>query len=89
VIGVVQFVMQGCWAKAITMYEGSLRICRELGDRHGEGQTLMNLGFLCKQQGQKERAVDLWGGAQTKLRPDSPEHKQTEEYMQFAAESYG
>ena len=34
------------WSKAIEECEEGLRIERELGDRYGEGKTLVNLGII-------------------------------------------
>jgi len=47
---------------------------RQLGDRHGEGQTLTNLGLLYFNREQVERAVALWREALGKLHPDSPDY---------------
>jgi len=66
------------------MFEASLGIFRELGDRHGEGKTLMNMGLLYEQQGQQEQAVALWREALTKLHPDSPEYREVQEWLESA-----
>src|SRR5262249_13644082 len=42
---------------AIAVYEQSLAIFRELGDRHGEGQTLGNLGDVYRLQGRWAEAT--------------------------------
>ena len=42
---------------AIAQYEQSLEICRSVGDRHGEGQTLNNLGAVYESQGRWEEAI--------------------------------
>ncbi|MFQ6058831.1 MAG: tetratricopeptide repeat protein [Anaerolineae bacterium] len=72
----------GRWGEAIECYKESLGIKRELGDRHGEGMTLANMGLLYEKQGQKEKAVALWREALAKLHPDSLEHKQVAEWLE-------
>ena len=42
---------QGKWEEAIDCYQKSLVICREYGDRVGEGITLENFALLCEAQG--------------------------------------
>jgi tetratricopeptide (TPR) repeat protein len=42
----LQYEAQGRWVEAEACYQQSLAICREFGDRVGEGQTLNNLGLL-------------------------------------------
>jgi tetratricopeptide (TPR) repeat protein len=49
---------QGRWQEAITSYEQSLVICREYGDRMGEGQTLENIALLYSAQGATEKALE-------------------------------
>lgn len=44
---------QGRWAEAIAAYEQDLAICRELGDRHGEGITLNSLEIVYQAQREK------------------------------------
>jgi len=49
---------QGRWNEAIACYEKDLAICRELGDRHGEGKTLGNMANIYAQQGKLEKALE-------------------------------
>ena len=57
---------------------------REPGDRHGERQTLANLGSLYEQRGDKPHAIELWREALTRLHPDSPEYRQVQEWLSAA-----
>jgi hypothetical protein len=45
---------------AIGCYQDSLAICRETGDRYGEGQTLTNLGIAYTKMRQPDRAAMCW-----------------------------
>lgn len=47
----------GQYQKAIELYQQSLAIAREIGDREVEGQTLSNMGELLAQQNQPELAI--------------------------------
>jgi tetratricopeptide (TPR) repeat protein len=49
---------QGRWQEAIECYEQDLAICREYGDRMGEGQTLENIALLYSAQGDTEKALE-------------------------------
>ena len=42
------------------MHQDSLAISRELGDRHGEGQTLTNLGTVYRRQGRWDKAIEMY-----------------------------
>lgn len=57
---------------------------RELGDRHGEGQILANLGLLYVKQGKTKQAIGRWQGALTKLHPDSPDTQKVRGWLQKA-----
>ena len=46
--------------EAIGCYQQSLAIKRETGDRHGEGQTLNNLGNAYLQLRRFEEAIDFY-----------------------------
>ena len=48
---------QGRWGEARECYEKALLICRELGNRQGEEQTLGNLGIVYGDQGRWEEAI--------------------------------
>ena len=45
---------------AIALYEQSLKIKRELGDYHGEAQTLTNLGVVIHNQGKSDKAISCF-----------------------------
>ena len=45
--------------RAIGFHEQALVICREIGDRRGEGNALGNLGIAYARLGQAERAIDF------------------------------
>ncbi|MGC9083544.1 MAG: tetratricopeptide repeat protein, partial [Anaerolineae bacterium] len=68
--------------EAIACYEESLRIKRALGDRHGEGQTLANMGVLYKRQGDLEKARALWREALSKLHPASPDYRTVKGWLE-------
>jgi predicted ATPase/DNA-binding SARP family transcriptional activator len=54
---------QGDYGTARALQEESLAIFRELGDRQGIASTLEGFAYLAMVEGQRERAVRLWGGA--------------------------
>ena len=51
---------QGSWNDAIKCYKQSLKICRELGDIHGESQTLANLGNVYLLQSRWNEAISCY-----------------------------
>ena len=53
-----------------TCYQQSLAIWRETGDRHGEGQTLTNLGNAYEELRRFEEAVDCYQHATRDLPGD-------------------
>ena len=54
------YKLQGRWDEAIKCHKESLAILRELGDRHGEGQTLGNLGNVYQLQGRWDEAIECF-----------------------------
>ncbi|MGG6265839.1 tetratricopeptide repeat protein [Leptolyngbya sp. AN03gr2] len=50
---------QSLYQEAITAYKHSLKIARETGDRHGEANSLGNLGTAYKFVGDYQRAIDF------------------------------
>jgi len=46
--------------EAITAYEEDLAICRETGDRHGEGMTLGNLGLALQEVRRFDEAITAY-----------------------------
>jgi tetratricopeptide (TPR) repeat protein len=51
---------QSCYEEAIAVYQQSLEIAREIGDRKSEASSLGNLGFACNLLGQYQRAIDFY-----------------------------
>jgi len=49
----------GRWVEAEKCYQQDLAICREFGDRVGEGQTLGNLALIQEAQGEIAGALEL------------------------------
>ena len=56
----IAYHRQGQWEEAEDCYQKSLEICREAGDRGGEGRTLINLGGLYSQQDRLEDAEECY-----------------------------
>ncbi|MGP1384258.1 MAG: tetratricopeptide repeat protein [Thainema sp.] len=48
------------YEKAIELYQQSLKITQEIGDRHGEANNLGNLGSAYYSKGQYEKAIELY-----------------------------
>ncbi|NER52455.1 MAG: tetratricopeptide repeat protein [Symploca sp. SIO1A3] len=76
------YSQQGDWLKARDGYEQSLNNFRKLGERNKEGQTLVNTGILYAQQGNKQKAVDLWQEALSKLNPELSEAQLVAEWLE-------
>lgn len=51
---------QSCYKEAITAYQQSLEMAREIGDRHGAACSLHSLGNAYKSLGQYDRAIELY-----------------------------
>jgi tetratricopeptide (TPR) repeat protein len=51
---------QGKWAEAAEVYQEALKGRHELGDRYGEGITLMNIGNVYYSQGRWEQAIECY-----------------------------
>ena len=56
---------QGDDGRATALYEESLALCRELGDKHGLAECLEGLAGVAVAQQQLERAARLLGAAET------------------------
>ena len=54
--------------QATALYEQSLPMMRDLGDRHGAGAVFMGLGMAAQFRGEMEEAQRLLAEAQTNLR---------------------
>jgi tetratricopeptide (TPR) repeat protein len=70
--------------EAIAYYEQDLAICRETGDRYGEGQTLDNLGTAYQEMMQSGRAAVCWRDAAAAMR-DAGDHEEAALLDQKAA----
>ena len=46
--------------KAIEHHQQAPASARDIGDRRGEANTLANLGIICEEQGDTERARECW-----------------------------
>jgi tetratricopeptide (TPR) repeat protein len=55
-----------------------------LGDQHGQGKTLANLGNVYEQQGQIDLAIPLWQEALTKLPEGAAEYPIFQEWLETA-----
>ncbi|NJO98268.1 MAG: tetratricopeptide repeat protein [Pleurocapsa sp. CRU_1_2] len=81
--------LMGNFEEAFEQFQKSLDIKKKVSasnfskssDNHGEGLTLMNLGLLYKDKGEKEKAIISWKNALEKLNNYSPEFKQVEEWL--------
>ncbi len=49
--------------RALALYEESLSIYRELGDKSGMALVLINLGDVARERGEEDRAVALYNDA--------------------------
>jgi len=56
---------QGDDGRATALYEESLTLCRELGDKHGLAECLEGLAGMAVAQQHLERAARLLGAAET------------------------
>jgi tetratricopeptide (TPR) repeat protein len=54
---------RGDYGTAQRYLEASLAICREIGDKAGEGRALHNMGFVAWETKNTERATTLWAEA--------------------------
>ena len=64
-------------AGALDSYETAVALLSDLGDSHGAGRVLANLGALHLGQGQGDEARAAWHEALERLDPGSREHEQT------------
>jgi tetratricopeptide (TPR) repeat protein len=72
--------------EAVTCYQNALVICRETGDRYGEGQTVDNLGDAYQDLGQLDRAAACWQDAAQAMR-DVGDHQEAARLDQLAADA--
>jgi tetratricopeptide (TPR) repeat protein len=54
------FDIRAYWADWEQIHQLALEAVREVGDRHGEGQTLMNLGRVCDWQCRWAEAIEMY-----------------------------
>jgi tetratricopeptide (TPR) repeat protein len=82
-IGLTQARM-GDETGALDSYEKAVALLSELGDSHGAGRVLANLGALHLGQGHEDEARAVWHDALERLEPGSPEHDQTAQQLRSA-----
>ena len=70
--------------EAVGCFQESLAIFRETGDRHGEGQTLTNLGLAYQGLRQPDRAAMCWQDAAAAMR-DAGDQEEAARLEQLAA----
>jgi tetratricopeptide (TPR) repeat protein len=72
--------------EAIACYEQDIAICRETGDRYGEGQTLEYLGGAYREVRQPGRAAACWREAAAAMR-DAGDQQEAARLEQLAADA--
>jgi tetratricopeptide (TPR) repeat protein len=72
-------------AGALDSYETAVALLIELGDSHGAGRVLANLGALHRGQGHDAQARAAWNDALERLEPGTPEHEQTAQQLKLAS----
>ena len=72
--------------EAISTLQGAAAICREAGDRHGEGTALNNLGAAYQELRQPDRAATCWREAAAAMR-DAGDHEQAGFLEQLATDA--
>ena len=74
--------MQGRYDLALELYEQSLAIALEVGDRYGEGQMLMNMGGMARWLGDVATARQRWQEALAALDGlGVPEEQQVRQWL--------
>lgn len=68
------FAMRTFWSDEQRVQELALRSARQLGDRHGEGRILSNLGRVYAKQGKWPEAIDHYGRGRDILRDLGDRH---------------
>jgi tetratricopeptide (TPR) repeat protein len=71
-------------AGAVDSLETAVALLTELGDSHGAGRVLANLGALHRGQGHDEEARAYLHDALERLDPGSVEHERTEQQLRLA-----
>jgi tetratricopeptide (TPR) repeat protein len=56
----LQLSRQGKYKEALELYEKALVICREIGEKKGEGTILDNIGLVYRNLGQYQKALDIF-----------------------------
>lgn len=82
-IGLTQARM-GDEAGALDSYETAVVLLTELGDSHGAGRVLANMGMLESGQGHEEQAKAYLHDALDRLEPGSAEHDRTAQQLRRA-----
>lgn len=68
-------------AEAIDAFDTALALLAETGDRHHEGQVLVNLGVVHRSVGGAEAARFCWARALERLEPGTRERERTAELL--------
>jgi hypothetical protein len=68
-------------AEAIDAFDTALNLLADTGDRHHEGQVLVNLGVVHRHVGGTEAARFCWSKALERLEPGTPESERTAELL--------
>jgi tetratricopeptide (TPR) repeat protein len=71
----------GKHAEAIDAFDAALALLADTGDRHHEGQVLVNLGVVHRKVGGAEAARFCWVRALERLEPGTRESERTEELL--------
>jgi tetratricopeptide (TPR) repeat protein len=71
----------GNFDDALKMFEKSLDIKREKGDSHGQGLSLLEIGSLYDELGEKIQACESWIQALANLTKQSEQYRQTEKRL--------
>ncbi len=68
-------------AEAIDAFDTALALLADTGDRHHEGQVLVNLGVVHRSVGGTEAARFCWSRALERLEPGTRERERTAELL--------
>jgi tetratricopeptide (TPR) repeat protein len=71
---VIFFQRRGLWSDWVTTHQVALKSARAIGDQHGIGQTMNNLGLVYSSQGKWEEAIDYFQKSLETKRPIGNDH---------------
>jgi tetratricopeptide (TPR) repeat protein len=77
----IALAQAGRHAEAIDAFDDALAVLADVGDRHHEGQVLVNLGAVHRRVGGTEAARFCWIKALERLEPGTPESERTAELL--------